>query len=363
MQPLEDSLLLRQYIESGSDEAFAALVKHHVNLVYSVALRHVDHPHQAEEITQSVFIILAKKARELRYEKALSSWLFQTTRLTAISFMRSEMRRHFREHEAYTQSILNESEGGVWDQIAPVLDAVVGALGEVDRRAIVLRFYEGRSVREVGVALDVSEDAAEKRVVRALEKIRRSLSKRGVSSTTAMLAGAILGNSVQAAPPALAKSVTAAAIAKGAAASSSSLTLIKGALKVMTWSKAKIAVTAGVILLLGSGAVVVVKTHGASGQRRAMMKKADLAIRTEVFPAIIQFAHEHEDEMPKSMADLKPYLPAKVVGFDDDHWQISASGKWTPVSTRNNIVLFVQKNVSPGELKVTAYTDGHIEWK
>src|SRR5438045_4676507 len=119
MQSTDDRALLRQYVESNSDEAFAALVQRHINLVYSVALRHVGNPHHAEEITQAVFIILAKKAAQLRHDKALSSWLFQVTRLTANNFVRSEIRRQRREQEAYMETILNESGTEVWPRIAP----------------------------------------------------------------------------------------------------------------------------------------------------------------------------------------------------------------------------------------------------
>lgn len=364
MEPLDDSALLRQYAEKNSDDAFAALVSRHVNLVYSVALRRVGNPHHAGEITQTVFIILAKKAWQLRHGKALSSWLFQTAQLTANNYVRSEMRRHFREQEAYVQSTMDESNEEVWRQIAPMLDAAVAALGEKDRRAVVLRFYEGKSLREIGAALDAGDDAAEKRVARALEKLRRFFTKRGVSSTTAILAGTISGNSVQAAPAALAKSVAAVAIAKGTAASGSTLTL-KGTLKIMAWTKTKAAVIAGVVVLLATGTttVVVVKTHGASFQIKEMMKQKDSAIRTSVFPAIIKFAREHQDEIPKSMAALKPYIPVDAREFDDDHWRISASGKLTPLLVRGDVVLFGQKNVPPGRLKIMVFTDGHIEWK
>ena len=257
MQPTDDSALLRQYADNNSDEAFATLVIRHINLVYSVALRQVGNPHHAEEITQAVFIILAKKAAQLRHDKALSSWLFQVTRLTAKNFVRSEGRRHHREQEAHMQSILNESETEVWPKIAPLLDAAVASLREKDRQAIVMRFYEGRNLREVGLSLGVSEDAAEKRVSRALEKLRKFFTKRGVSSTTAIIAGTISANSVQAAPVALAKSVTAVAIAKGVAASGSTLTLIKGALKIMAWTKMKTAIVAGAVVLLAAGTTTV----------------------------------------------------------------------------------------------------------
>src|ERR1051325_10247297 len=94
MQSTDDSTLLRQYLEDHSEAAFAELVALYINLVYSVALRHVGDPHQAEEITQAVFILLARKAAQLRHDKALSSWLFQATRLKASNFVRSEGRRH-----------------------------------------------------------------------------------------------------------------------------------------------------------------------------------------------------------------------------------------------------------------------------
>jgi RNA polymerase sigma factor (sigma-70 family) len=213
MQPTDDRALLRQFAENNSDEAFAALVTRHINLVYSVALRHVGNTHHAEEITQAVFIILAKKAVQLRHDKALSSWLFQVTRLTANNFVRSETRRHRREEEAHMQSVLNEGDTELWPKIAPLLDTAVAGLGEKDRQAIVLRFYEGRNLREVGLVLGASEDAAEKRVNRALEKLRKFFTKRGVSSTTAIIAGAISANSVQAAPASLVAAITGKALA------------------------------------------------------------------------------------------------------------------------------------------------------
>ena len=133
MQPEDDNALLRQYAEDESDEAFATLVTRHINLVYSVAMRLVCNPHHAEDITQAVFIILAQKAAQLREGKALASWLFQATRLTANNFVRSESRRHRREQEAHVQSNLNEPESVVWAGIAPLLDTAVEGLREKDR--------------------------------------------------------------------------------------------------------------------------------------------------------------------------------------------------------------------------------------
>jgi RNA polymerase sigma factor (sigma-70 family) len=261
MQSTDDSVLLRQYAGNNSGDAFAALVTRHINLVYSVALRQVGNPHHAEEITQVVFIILAKKAGELRHDKALSSWLFRVTRLTANNFVRSEIRRQRREQEAFMRTILNESGNEAWPGIAPLLDTAVAGLSEKDRRAILLRFYEGRNLSEVGAVLGASEDAAKKRVNRAVEKLRVFFTKRGVVLPATVLTAAISANSAQAAPAMLAKTITAVAMTKGVAASGSTLTLINGALKLMAWTNMKTVVVVGVVVILTAGTTTVVVQH------------------------------------------------------------------------------------------------------
>ncbi len=259
MPDVSDMDLLRDYQRQGSEEAFAELVRRHVNLVYSAALRHAGIAAHAEEITQAVFVILARKAAGLRPDTILDAWLYETTRWTALSFLRGERRRQWREQEAYMQSTFRESAGDpVWHQLSPLLDEAMSRLGKKDREAVVLRFFKEKSLREVAAALQVTETAAQSRVHRALEKLHRYFARRGVSSTTAIIAGAISAHSVQAAPVAMAKSVTAVALAKGAAASTSTLTLIKGALKIMAWTKAKTAVVVGTSVLLAAGTTSVV---------------------------------------------------------------------------------------------------------
>ena len=244
----DDLALLRDYARRNSEEAFTALVERHVNLVYSVALRSVGHSHVAQEITQAVFIILAKKARSLSKRTVLSGWLYQTTRLTAANYLRAEIRRQKREQEAYMQTTLNEPTPAAWPQIAPLLDEALERLGEKDHNAIVLRFFENRNLREVGAALGASEDAAKMRVNRALEKLRKLFTRRGVTLSAVAIAGAISASSVQAAPVGLAKMISAVALAKGVAAGGTTLALVKGALKIMAWTKAKTAVLVGVIV-------------------------------------------------------------------------------------------------------------------
>ena len=212
MQTTDDSTLLRRYSDEKSEDAFGELVARHVNLVYSVALRQAGNHHKAEEITQAVFIILARKARSLRNCAALSGWLYQTARLTAANFMRSEIRRVRREQEAYMQSLLNEPAADVWPQVAPQLEDAMGALNQKDRDAIVLRYFERRSLQEVGVVCGTSENAATKRVNRAVEKLRGHLASRGITTTATALSAAITANAVQAAPAGLAATISAAAL-------------------------------------------------------------------------------------------------------------------------------------------------------
>src|SRR5215472_10314552 len=253
MQELDDNALLREYVTRDSGPAFAALVKRHIDNVYSVALRHTHNQHQAEEITQAVFVILATKASGFRKGVILEGWLYQTARLTALTHIRSEIRRARREQEALMQTDSNDNDPDAWSQIAPLLDTALSRLNETDRTAVVMRFFYGKSLREVGAALGANEDSARMRINRALDKLRKFFAGRGVDSTAATIAGAISAYSIQTAPAALAKSVAAAVIAKNAAASGPTLTLIKGALKVMAWTQAKTAIVVGAGLLLAAG--------------------------------------------------------------------------------------------------------------
>jgi RNA polymerase sigma factor (sigma-70 family) len=266
MSEINDNELLAEFAQTESEATFTSLVARHINLVYSAVLRFTRNPNHAEEVTQVVFTILARKATTLGPNVVLSGWLYQTVRLTSANFLRSEIRRQRREQEAYMQSTLKETDANRWEQIAPLLDEAMGKLGETDRNAIVLRFFENKSGSEVARALKMNEGTAHKRVSRALEKLHTFFVKRGVVTTTAIIAGVVSTNSVQAAPAALAASISAAAITRGAAGIGSTLTLIKTTLKIMAWSKIKTALVVGAVVILtaGTATTTIVVKHYAS---------------------------------------------------------------------------------------------------
>ncbi len=257
---IDDMDLVRQYARRKSEEAFATLVSRHVNLVYSVALRQVRDPHLAEEITQTAFIILARKAGSLGPRTVISGWLYRTARYTAAKALTLRCRRQSREQEAYMRSQLDENQTDIWNEIGPLLEAAMGQLGQSDQNALALRFFEGRSFKEVAAALGTTEAATKMRVTRALEKLRTFFTRRGVTLSAAAIAGALSAHSVQAAPVGLATSVTAVAV-KGAVVPSSTLTLIKTTLKFMAWTKLKTAIVAGAIVLLTAGTVTLTVEH------------------------------------------------------------------------------------------------------
>lgn len=229
---MSDRDLLHAYESTGSETAFAALVERHLGLVYSVALRQVGgDAHLAKDVTQSVFIDLAQKAQRLPATIVLAGWLYTSARFAAAKIVRSEQRRRANERTAQLMKE-NESDAGdlAWRKIRPALDDALSTLATEDREAVILRFFDNRSYREIGDELSLKEDTARVRVERALQKLANALQRRGIASTAQALTLALSANAAIAAPAGLATTITANAFqvahASAGAAAIKTLTLM-----------------------------------------------------------------------------------------------------------------------------------------
>src|SRR5438876_3782405 len=244
MNNLTDQQLLRDYTEARSEVAFAELVRRHVDFVYSAALRMVRDSHLAEDVTQGVFVALAKNAAQLTNRRLLSGWLHRTAQNMAAQTVRTIERRRAREQEAATMNeLLSAQPEAVWEHIAPQLDEALGELNEGDRDAVLLRYFERKTAREMAQTLGTSEDAAQKRVSRAIERLREFFAKRGITVGASGLVVVITSNGVQAAPVGLAATISSAALV-GVATAGGALTI----LELMSATKLKLSVASAVII-------------------------------------------------------------------------------------------------------------------
>jgi RNA polymerase sigma factor (sigma-70 family) len=270
---LDDQQLLRRYAADGSEAAFAELVARYVNLVYSAALRRTGGDADlAKDVAQLVFTDLARKARSLPEGVVLAGWLHRATRYAAGQLLRTERRRQAREQEAVAMNALTSEPAPDWDRIRPLLDDALDRLDRADRDALLLRFFEQRSLADVGLALGATEDATRKRVSRALEKLRADLIRRGVTTTAAALSAAISVNAVQVAPAGLAATLTSASLA-GAAAGGGT---VVGLLKLMAMTKLKLGAISAVVVASVVTPLVVQHQHNAE------LREENEALRQQV---------------------------------------------------------------------------------
>jgi len=250
----DDLTLLRAYAKDGAEDAFQTVVERHLGLVHSAALRQVGDPHLAQEVTQAVFLILARKAASLKPATILAGWLFRTTRFAASQALRAARRRRRYEQEAAQMQPTTTPDAPEvpWEDVAPHLDEAVAGLGDSDRHAILLRFFERKEMKEVGSALGSTEDAAKKRVGRALDKLRHFLGRRGIALSAAALGSALMTNAVQATPTPLYQAIAATVAADGIAATTT-LELAIQTMKAMFLTQLQKAAVIAVLLLVAVG--------------------------------------------------------------------------------------------------------------
>jgi RNA polymerase sigma factor (sigma-70 family) len=247
----EDRQLLHRYAAEGSETAFADLVRRHVDLVYSAALRMLNgDAHRAQDVSQQVFSELASQAKSLSRHPALTGWLYTTTRRMAWRTIRSERRRASREQAAHTMNELTRESAGepTWDNLRPVIDDAMHELNETDRAAVLLRLFKNKSLREVGAELGLTENAARMRVERALDKLRRCLARKGVNSAASALAVALSANAITSTPVGFTAGLAGASLAAANAQSTSIPTI----LKLMASAKLKLGLAA--VLVAGVAA-------------------------------------------------------------------------------------------------------------
>lgn len=263
MNGTTDQQLLTCYARQRDEGAFAELVRRQVDIVYSAARRLVIDPHLAEDVTQTVFTALARQAAEVARRldggAPLSGWLHVTTRNHAAATVRTEERRRAREQEAVAmqEPPVPESTAN-WEQIAPQLDHALAELSDTDRDALLLRFFERRTAKEIGDRLGVGEEAAQKRVARALERLRGVFVARGLAVPSATLAGVLTANAVQIAPLAL-----AGTIAVGTATAATEALSTLGILQLMASTKLKL----GMAALVAAGMATAVIFQQRENQR------------------------------------------------------------------------------------------------
>ena len=284
MKMSEGHKLLAEYARTGSEAAFRELVKSYVDLVYSSAVRLVNgDTHLAEDVSQTVFADLARMAKSLSSDVMLGGWLHRHTCFVASKTLRTERRRLERERQAVEMNTLEDHSSANLASVAPALDDAINQLSAEDRSAILLRFFEQHDFQSVGSALGVTEEAARKRVDRALDKLELTLKRRGIAFSAAALATTLATQAVSAAPVGLAASISTVVLSGAVAGSGATLTIIN----IMSMTKLKIGI-ATVVVAAGI-TVPLVMQH----QTKTRLAAANQEIQSRE-AAIKQLAAENE---------------------------------------------------------------------
>jgi len=356
-----DSELLTRYTESGDEAAFGEVVRRYLDMVYSVALRMAmgDSP-LAQDVTQIVFTDLTRKARTLAGRETLAGWLHTSTRYTASNVIRSERRRRARELEAFTMHE-NTSESDInWEQLRPLLDESIGQLDEGDRDVIVLRFFQNKSHRDVGTELGLSENSANKRVERALEKLRDYFSRRGITVSSALLATAMSGNSVQAAPMGFADKVAAASLTGTVGGGLGSIFLIMNT---------KIKTILAVLVLAAIAATLAMQLHWprsqpASANSTSPAPKPSAGSQSVQAPVVVAlkpatpsatspvvFVAEPKADLESAISTSMHFLESKDdISFFKTIWPMPEDGDYSPMEVAKGSEAAVARDKSMADM-------------
>jgi RNA polymerase sigma factor (sigma-70 family) len=259
-----DCELLRRYAEEADDAAFTEVVRRHVNLVFASAVRLLNgNAAMAQDVTQVVFTDLARKAGALTQHTSLAGWLHTSVRFAAANAVRTEQRRRLREQEASAMSDQTNVLETAWMQMRPLIDEAVGQLHEPERNAILLRFFEEKSHREVGAALGLTENAARMRVERGLEKLRTHLVRHGITASVVLLAATLSTHAASAPAPAALLAATVSSKALLGAGPPGGTSLTKAGLHLFWGTKAQVALAASAAVVSLTAAALVFTQAGA----------------------------------------------------------------------------------------------------
>ncbi|MBI5381772.1 MAG: sigma-70 family RNA polymerase sigma factor [Opitutae bacterium] len=312
---MNDHALLHRYAHEGAQDAFGELVQRHLDLVYSAAKRQVRSPQLAEEVAQTVFVDLARHAAKISPDQPLAAWLYVVTRRTAIDVVRREARRTAREQAAGEIASMN-STVRLWPRVEPLLDEAMASLGDVDRRAVLLRFFENKSLREVGTALGTTDDAAQKRVTRALEHLRAFFLRRGIAVASAALAADLSAHAITAAPAGLSALIAASTPVASVAGA---IAWQQAAPTIAMTTTQKIVVAAMFTLALGAGlyeASVIVQLKAELKTLRAESQRALDATRENSARQLAAVEAQLAAERAKTLNALAATDPAMEAALD-----------------------------------------------
>lgn len=312
---MEDSELLRQYLEHGSETAFTELVKRYIDFVYSTARRQVIEVQLAEEVTQTVFCLLARKASGLTGYRTLAGWLYRTTYFTAAKTLRTETRRHKREQEVAKMNQDNLYADTIWESLSPMLNESLNQLDEKDRLVILLRFFQHKPMQEVGETMGISEAAAKMRVSRAIEELREFFSKRNVICSGGVLSAMLTEKAIEAAPVTLMQNVLTAV--SSSATASTIIVSVFG----------KVLVAGGAVVAVALGIGIYVHTVELTASRRSQVFNSYAATGVGNQPgsssqsaafAVLNSAANFVDnpKLDKAIADLRAALHSRPKSHD-----------------------------------------------